>query len=72
MTRLVSGSFHLYNLTVHNCVFIGCYKSDKLLAPLWTLNKNEELGDAKIQGYIYSEAGAGKSKCDQVRNISTL
>ena len=44
----------------------GCYKSDKLIIPLWSMSQVGELDDASVMGYIYSEAGAGKSKCDQV------
>ena len=44
----------------------SCYKSDRLMIPLWSMNETGELGNAKIKGYIFSEAGAGKSKCDQV------
>ena len=44
----------------------GCYKTANLLIPLWSLNQGGELGDAKIKEYIYSEAGSGKSLCDQV------
>ena len=50
----------------------GCYKSDKLIIPLWSMSQIGDLGDASVMGYIYSEAGAGKSKCDQVKCIYNI
>ena len=54
------------------CLIAGCYKSDKLIVPLWSLNQTNELHGAQIAGYIYSEAGSGKSSCDQVRFFQSI
>ena len=45
----------------------GCFKTKDMIIPLWSLNQDNELDDAKIKSYIYSEAGSGKSQCDQVK-----
>ena len=39
----------------------GCYKSQNILFPLWYI-RNEII---PIRGYIFSESGSGKSRCDQ-------
>ena len=40
----------------------ACYKSSKLIHPLWCIRKKY----VNLLGYIFSEAGSGKSRCDQV------
>ena len=45
----------------------GCYKSDGLLFAILQMNNDGTFPKGtQIRKYIYSEAGAGKSRCDQV------
>ena len=67
MIKQVVGTNLKYLSSSNNGFLIGCYKSAELIGPLGSLNRKGGLPKGvKIKAYIYSEAGAGKSKCDQV------
>ena len=41
----------------------GCYKSERLIIPIWLMRESHGIS---IKKYMFSEAGSGKSRCDQV------